>query len=279
MGQYQQGTFFGEGETELYYQSWFPSVPPRAILVIIHGLGGHSGLFNNIIDHLVAENYGVFAYDLRGHGRSQGQRGYIKNWAEFRGDLQAFLSLIRQQYSHCSCFLWGHSLGGIIVLDYVMRYPEQVQGAIIVAAPLGEVGVSPIKVLIGKILSRFWPSFTLDTGIELEAGSRDAKVLDAYLNDPLRHTQATARLANEFFLTVAWIKSHIYQLKIPLLFLQGGADRISFADGVRLFFEQVSWQDKQLIIYPQAYHELHNDLNYLEVIKDLIFWLDKHLCA
>jgi alpha-beta hydrolase superfamily lysophospholipase len=277
MGEHQQGIFLGKGKVELYYQSWLPTSSPDAILVIIHGLGGHSGLFSHIVDHLLPQNYGIYAYDLRGHGRSAGQRGHINRWDEFRSDLENFLNLVKSQHPDCPCFLWGHSLGGIIVLDYAIRYPQNIQGIIVVAAPLGQVGVSPIKVIIGKTLSKIWPNFTLDTGIELEAGTRDQQVLADYLTDPLRHTQATARLATEFFGAVDWVQSHIYELQVPLLMLHGGADRISLPEGVRLFFTKVLFNDKQLIEYPEAYHELHNELNYQEIVNDLSIWLEKHL--
>jgi alpha-beta hydrolase superfamily lysophospholipase len=274
--EHREGTFLGVGGMELYYQSWLPPVPPHAILLIIHGLGGHSGLFANIVNHLLPQNYGIYAYDLRGHGRSSGQQGYINGWYEFRGDLDAFLSLIKLKHPGCCCFLWGHSLGGIIVLDYAIRYPGQIRGVIVAAAPLGEVGVSPIKIFIGKILSQIWPRFTLDTGIELEAGTRDKQVLTAYAGDSWRHTKATARLATEFFTAVGWVQSHVSELQVPLLMLHGGADRISLPAGVRLFFSQVPLADKQLIEYPGAYHELHNEINYQEVVTDLSTWLQKH---
>ncbi|MFM9159301.1 MAG: alpha/beta hydrolase, partial [Dolichospermum sp.] len=108
----QEGKFSGVGGLDLYYQSWHPGGEVRGILAIVHGLGGHSGLYKTIVEHLLPREYAVYALDLRGHGRSSGQRGYINTWTEFRDDLQAFLKLIQQQQPGYPIFLLGHSLGG-----------------------------------------------------------------------------------------------------------------------------------------------------------------------
>lgn len=276
MGEHQQGTFRGVAGLELFYQSWHPPVPPCAILTIVHGLGGHGGLFDNIINYLLPLNYAIYTYDLRGHGRSPGQRAYIHSWDEFRGDMDSFITLIKQKESNCPCFLYGHSLGGIIVLDYSLWYPEKIQAVIAVGAPLGRVGISPLKLMIGKILSRVWPRFSLNTGIQVKAGTRDERILTDYVKDPLRHTQGTARLATEMFATVEKIQSHANNLKVPLLLLHGGKDQISLPEGVRTFFNNITFSDKEFLEYPDAFHELHNELNYQEIMADLAKWLERH---
>ncbi|WP_013325004.1 alpha/beta hydrolase [Gloeothece verrucosa] len=276
MGEYQQGTFPGVGGVELSYQSWHPPAAPCAILTIVHGLGGHGGLFANIINYLLPLNYAIYTCDLRGHGRSPGQRAYINSWDEFRGDIDAFLTFIKQQEAHCPCFLYGNSLGAIIVLDYSLSYPDKIQGVIAAGAPLGRVGVSPLRLMIGKILSRVWPRFSINTGIPLKAGTRDQEVLSNYVNDPLRHTQGTARLATEMFATVKKIQSQTSHFKTPLLLLHGGKDHISLPEGVRTFFSHVTYPDKKFLEYSEAFHELHNELNYQEIMADLVDWLEAH---
>jgi alpha-beta hydrolase superfamily lysophospholipase len=276
----REGKFPGVGELDLYYQSWYPEGKVRAILAILHGLGAHSDRYSNVVQHLIPKQYSVYAFDLRGHGRSPGQRGYINAWSEFREDLGAFLELIQTQNSECPVFLLGHSLGAVIVLDYILRYPRQaslLQGAIALAPTLGKVGVSPIRVLLGKMLSRVWPRFTLNTGIGLTTGSRDQQILAAYAQDTLRHTRATARLATEFFATVDWINTHAADWQLPLLILHGGADRVALPAGSDIFYQRINCQDKLRIEYPEAYHEIQSDLNYREVMADLEDWLERHL--
>lgn len=277
---HSEGTFKGVGGLDLYYQSWYPEGKVKGILTIVHGLGAHSGRYSNVVEHLIPKQYAVYGLDLRGHGRSLGQRGYINTWAEFREDLQAFIKLIQTQQPKCPIFLLGHSLGSVVVLDYVLRYPQEakvLQGAIALAPTLGKVGVSKIRLLLGNLLSQVWPRFTLSTGIDLSAGSRDEKILAAYAQDPLRHTRASARLATEFFATVDWINAHAADWQLPLLILHGGADRVALPAGGDIFCQRVKCLDKTRVEYPGAYHELQNDLNYQEVLADLEDWLERHL--
>jgi alpha-beta hydrolase superfamily lysophospholipase len=276
----KEGRFQGVGGLDLYYQSWHPDGKARAILAIVHGLGGHSDLYSNVIQHLIPKQYAIYALDLRGHGRSPGQQGYINAWSEFREDLGAFLQLIQTQNPGCPIFILGHSLGGVIVLDYILRHPQQasvLQGAIALAPTLGKVGISPIRVLLGKMLSRVWPRFTLNTGIDISAGSRDPQVLAAIAQDTLRHTLGTARLATEFFATVDWINAKAGDWQLPLLILHGDADRVALPAGSDNFYQRVNCKDKLRIEYPGAYHEIQRDLNYPEVMADLENWLERHL--
>ncbi|MDZ8080016.1 MAG: lysophospholipase [Nostoc sp. SerVER01] len=282
MSQHKADTFEGVGKLKLYYQSWYPQGKVKAILAIVHGLGAHSDRYNNLIQHFIPKQYAVYGFDLRGHGRSPGQRGYINRWSEFREDLRAFLELIKTQHPGSPIFLLGHSLGSVIVLDYALRYPQKasaLQGVITLAPALGKVGVSKTRLLIGKLLSRVWPRFTLNTGLDLSAGSRDEKILAAYAQDSLRHTRASARLATEFFATVDWVNAHAADWQLPLLILHGGADRVTLPEGGKIFYQRVSSPDKLRIEYPGAYHELQSDLNYQEVLADLENWLERHLAT
>ncbi len=277
--QHQEGTFQGAGGVNLYYQSWHPQGEVQATLIIVHGLGSHSGLFANIVTRLIPKNYAIYSFDLRGHGRSPGQRAYINSWSEFRQDLKAFLEFVRTQEPPSPQFLLGHSLGGLIVLDYVLHCPteaSQLQSVITLAPSLGKVGVSAFKLTIGKILSRILPRFTLNTGLDPKAASRDEKVLMAYAEDPFRHTKGTARLTTEFLATVAWVHSHAADLQIPLLILHGEADRVTTPQASAEFFQRVTFPDKKRVEYPGTYHELQNDINYQQVLDDLEQWLEQH---
>ena len=275
--QHREGTFKGAGELELYYQCWRPMDPPLAILIIVHGLGGHSGLFNNLVDSLVPQGYAIYGFDLRGHGRSPGQRGHINAWSEFREDLRRFQRWVKANTPRLPCFLLGHSLGGAIALDYALHFPEGLQGVIATAPAVGKVGVSPIRLGMGRILSCLWPSFSLNTGIAQGACSRDPAVVAAYAQDPLRHTKGSARLVTEFLTTTEWIQSHTADLQAPVLILHGGADQVTSSEGSCAFFQKIKLSDKERREYPESYHELHSDINHQEVFADLSNWLERHL--
>ncbi|MBW4528736.1 MAG: lysophospholipase [Phormidium tanganyikae FI6-MK23] len=233
-------------------------------------------MFSNVIQHLVSIGYAVYGLDLREHGRSSGQQGHINAWVEFREDSCAFLKLIEAQESDCPRFLLGHSLGSLIVLDYALRFPEAIAGVIAIAPPLGRIGVSPVKLTLGCILSRILPRFTLNLRFDHTAISRHPESLETLVQDSLLHSKSSARLATEFLATVSWIQSHHSDLRSPLLILHGGADQIALPEGSRDFFQQIVFPEKDYREYPKGHHALHNDLNYQEMLNDLEDWLAKH---
>ena len=144
-------------------------------------------------------------------------------------------------------------------------------------SPTLGLNVSSWKLLIGKMLSRIRPHFALDAGIDMSTGSRDPEVVAANAQDPIRHGQGTARLATELLRTIDWVNAHASELQIPLLVLHGGSDLVTPLASSRTFFERTTIADKEMREYPDSYHELHNDLNYLEVLTDINDWLEKHL--
>lgn len=274
---HREGTLAGWQGANLYYQSWHPDEPSQAVMILVHGLGGHSDVFQNAVEYLLPQGYEVYAFDLRGHGRSTEQRGHINAWSEFREDLRLFLRFVRSQRTSCPVILWGHSLGGTIVLDYVLRSPDEVQGLIVTAPALGKVSISPMKLAIGRLMSRIAPRFSLRLGIDHYVGSRNPNIVEAYRRDPLRHEYGSARLATEYFSTVRWIYRHASELEIPLLILHGSSDQVTLPEGSRLFFQQVIFTDKEHREYPGSYHDLFVDTDYELVFLDLENWLKRHL--
>jgi alpha-beta hydrolase superfamily lysophospholipase len=273
---HQTGTFSSHDGTELFYQNWWSDPPARGVVVMVHGLGGHSGLFDNVVTALAIGGYHLYALDLRGNGRSPGQRGHINHWAELRGDVGAFLDLINQSQPDLPKFILGHSVGGAVVLDYVLRHPAGLHGTIISNPTLGAVGISPLRFAIARLLSQVWPTFSLSTGVAGDTGARDPALCAEYAADPLRHATGSARLATEYMATADWIQTHAADLQVPLLMLQGGADRVSLPAGSRRFFDQVTFPDKTWKEYPESYHEIYDDRDRQIVLADLSHWLQTH---
>lgn len=275
---HRETTFRGAGGLELFSQRWRPDDGPRAAVAVVHGLGEHSGRYGFMVAHLVARGYAVHAFDLRGHGRSPGQRGHVGAWSEHRDDVDAFLRTIRGEESGLPLFLLGHSMGGLIVLDYVLRRPDAVVGAVVSGPGLEPVGVaSPFKVAVAKLLSRFWPRFSLDLQLDCTAVSRDPEVVSAYRDDPLRHSLGSARWGTESLEAIVWIKAHAGDVRTPLLMVHGGDDRLVSPAGTRKFFDRVSFPDKELHVYEGGYHEPHNDVDRDRYLDHLSGWLDRHL--
>ena len=276
--EHREGIFQGVGGLDLYYQCWGPGGERRAVLAIVHGFGEHSGRYMNIVNHLTLRSYVVYGFDQRGHGRSPGQRGHINAWEEYRGDIKSFLNLIGEQELNLPVFLLGHSMGALVALDYLIRQPAGLRGAIISGAPIEPTGAAkPFLVALARLLSRIWPHFSLPLGLDTSALSRDPAVVKAYEADPLVHGMTTVRWGTETLATIEWVKAHVAEVKIPILLIHGGADRLNSPNGSRSFFEKVAFSDKELKVYPGNFHEPHNDLDHQQVVNDIEQWLERHL--
>jgi alpha-beta hydrolase superfamily lysophospholipase len=138
--QHTESTFQGAGGSLLYCQAWRPNGPATAVIVGVHGLGDHSGGLRNIIGHVLPRGYAWYGLDLRGHGRSPGPRGHVGSWSDFLDDLHAFLLWVRGRAAGVPVFLLGHSLGGLICLDYAMQHPEGLDGVIAISRPFALPG-------------------------------------------------------------------------------------------------------------------------------------------
>ena len=159
----------------LFRREWRPDASASAAVVLVHGFGEHSGRYENVGPALSARGIAVHAYDQRGHGRSAGRRGHIDAWADYHGDLEDTVGRIRAaDATGTPVFLYGHSMGGLVVLEYALRKPERLAGLIVSAAPLRPGNVAgPLKVAMARVLSRLVPGFSLDLGLEAADLSRD----------------------------------------------------------------------------------------------------------
>jgi alpha-beta hydrolase superfamily lysophospholipase len=272
-----EGTLEGYGGTELYYQRWRPEEGPRAALAVVHGFGEHSGRYGNVVDWFVPRGYAVYAFDLRGHGRSQGQRGQVDSWAEMRGDVRAFLDLVHQQEPDLPVFLVGHSVGGLIALNYVLHHPEGLEGVVASGPLLSQWPVPSVLLLVARILSNLLPRFAMKNELDATALSRDTAVVEAYVNDPLVHDQGTPRMATEMLAAIDWTQAHAAEMALPCLIVHGGADRIAGPEASRTFFGNVTIADKERIEYDGYYHEVFNELGKEQVLADVEAWVERHL--
>ena len=279
--QHREGRFSGCDGISLYYQAWLPSGgrPRRAALVNLHGLGDHSGLYPTLADHFPSRGVAVYAFDMRGNGRSAGQRAYLRGWREYREDLRAFLTKVRQWERNLPVFLLGNSLGGLVVLDYALHHPEGLAGLVAAAPVLGEVGVPPVLMALGRFFSRVWPRFSLRVGMDISGLARDPAVIERVLADPLFHRRGTARLSTEVTAAISRVQAEALRISVPLLILHGSDDRMVRPEGSRLFFSRVRYPDREFREYPGAYHGLFADVNHKEVLRDLETWMEAHMPA
>ena len=270
------GTFDGAGGLALFWQGWLPDEPPRTVVLIVHGVGEHSGRYPNLVAGLVPRGHGVYGFDHRGHGRSPGRRGHVDSWREYRGDVDAFVRMIAARQPGRRVVVFAHSMGALIALDYLPTGQALLAGAIISGAPIAPVGVgAPVLVAIAKALSRLWPTFVLRSRLDVEAISRDPDVVRAYREDPLVHGVVTARWGTEALDAVRRVRNRAEVITLPVLFVHGGADRLNAAAGLGPFVDRVASADKTLRIYPGSFHEPHNDLDHRTVVADIVAWLER----
>jgi alpha-beta hydrolase superfamily lysophospholipase len=275
---HHEGHFQGEDGMRLFYQGWLPEQAPKAILLIIHGLGEHSGRYSHVVNSLVPEGYVVFTFDQRGHGKSADKPiAHVNSWSEYLSDVKLFLNVVRGQIQGLPLFLIGFSMGGLIALEYALDNPGGLRGVIASGPAVGAVDAPPLLLFIGRILSRILPGFSLETGLNVDGLSRDPAVVRAYVDDPLVTGKATARWSTEFTKAIDRTRARAGGLTLPLLILHGEADTLVPAEGSRNFFEQVTFADKERIVYPGGYHEPHNDIQHEQVVVDLQRWLEAHL--
>jgi alpha-beta hydrolase superfamily lysophospholipase len=276
MPTHREGRLLNRHGLELFFQSWQPDArPARGVLLNVHGLGDHSGLHPAIAEYFPAHGWAVYGIDLRGHGRSAGQRAYVARWRDYLDDVAVLLARVDQERSPGPRVLLGHSLGGLVALDFGLQFGESIAGVIAAAPPLGEVGVPRHLLLLGRLLSRVLPRFSLEVGMDLSNLSRDPAVVPALLADPLFHRRGTARLATEVTAAIARIQASAASLRVPALLLHGGADRMVPADGSRIFAARA--HTAELREYPLAYHALFADLDSADVLADVTRWLEARL--
>lgn len=278
--QHKEGSFIGAGGVSLYAQSWHPETAPVARMVIVHGFGEHSGRYGNLVSSLVPHGYALDGFDLRGHGKSPGQRGHVNTWADYRADVGAYLDGIsRSSGNGIPTILYGHSLGGLIVLDYVLHRPQGLSAVVTSAPSLGQVGIPAPLLVLSRLVSRVWPTFSMNSGLNADGLSRDPTVVTAYRTDPLVQGKGTARLGSELGVTQAWVQMHAADLRLPFLMIQGSADMITAPADSSRFYRNAGSTDKELLLVEGAYHEVHNDVGYRETIQRLAAWIDDRRIA
>jgi len=272
------GNFEGVNGCKLYYKTWLPEGNPKATLIIVHGVGEHIDRYENLVNGLVQSGYALAGYDLRGHGRSEGQRGYISSWEDYRGDLREFIKKARQMLPNIPMFVMGHSLGSLIVLDYIIHDSDDLSGAVLSGTALVPVDAGPpVQKFLAQLLSGIYPTFSMKVPTPGNSLSRDPKVAKAYDEDPMVFEDRTARWGAESFKAIKRIEANADKIRMPVLFIHGEKDPQVSVEGAQRFYDRVEYADKTLRIYKDNLHEPHNDLDYPKVVAYIEQWLSKHL--
>ena len=271
---HQEGFFEGVHSTRIYHQCWLPESEPKAALLIVHGLGEHSGRYLNVVNHFVPKGFVVYGMDHPGHGKSDGTRKYVDRFEDFIENVKTYFDRIKGWQAGKPIFLVGHSMGGLISAVYLLDHQAGLKGAIISGPSVKIPGnVSPITVFIGKMLVALMPRLGL-LKTAPEGVRRDPAVVQAYIDDPLVYKgKTTVRLAAEMVKAMQRVSREAAKITLPILILQGGADWIVDPAGAKMLYDSVSSADKEIKIYDGLYHEVYNEPEHPRVLQDVALWI------
>ena len=275
---HQEGFFKGVRDANIYYQSWLPESEPRAILLIVHGLAEHSDRYENVVNHFVPLGYAVYGIDHLGHGKSDGTRVYVERFDDYTNTLKIYFDKVRGSQPGKPIFLVGHSMGGLISAVYLLDHQAELAGAVL-SGPAVKIPkyVTPVILFMGKMLSALVPKYGL-LPLDANGVSRDPSVVQAYVSDSLVHRgKATARLAAEMLKAMQTITAQAARITLPILIVQGSADRLVNPAGAQMLYDAVSSVDKEIKIYDGLYHEVFNEPEHDKVLRDVEIWLESHL--
>ena len=251
-----------------------PYGPPRAAVAMVHGFGEHAGRYGGLHQALLGAGYAIASADLRGFGLSPGIRGHIEGWDDYRADTAAIVGQALELAPGRPVFLFGHSMGGLIVLDYALRRPEGLAGEIASGPALQQAGRRrPLREWGARVMSQLAPRTSTDLGLDPAGISSVAAEVAAYQSDPLVHGRATMRWGAEILRTMPETLARAGEFPLPLLLLHGADDPINAPEGSRAFFQACGHPDRVLRLYPGCRHEVHHDVERKRFERDLLRWV------
>jgi alpha-beta hydrolase superfamily lysophospholipase len=262
---------------KFYVRGWEPREKPKAVVALVHGHGEHVGRYTHVAEAFTKAGYALTGFDLRGHGKSGGPRGNTSSYDALMDDIADFLALVAKRYPKLPVFLYGHSLGGNLVLNFTLRRKPKVVGAI-VTAPWLRLAFDPpaVQVTLARVMDKIAPGFTQNSKLDTGRLSRDAQIVKAYNDDPLVHDKISARLYVGMYDSGLWALEHAGEFPIPLLLMHGTADRLTSAQASHEFAEhggkKVTWR-----AWEGWYHEIHNEPDKAEALKVMTAWMNARI--
>ena len=255
--------------TNIHKREWLIAVE-KAHLLLVHGYAEHSGRYDHFARFLNTKGISVTAYDQRGYGKSDGLKGYVDRFSTYVNDLKQ----IREQVK-TPVFIMGHSMGGLVAAHYVTaKMGDDIKGLISASAALElDPNLSPILQALAPILGFLFPKLPTEK-LDKTYLTRDPKVLEDYMNDPLMYLGGTrARTGAEMLKAIKEIRLSFHKVDLPLLAIHGGGDKLTMPGGTKKLYADASSSDKSLKIYPDLYHELIHEPEKDKIMDDIASWI------
>jgi lysophospholipase len=269
-------TFLGKRGVTIFWQAWLPDEKPRAVVVVAHGFGEHSGRYTNLVEAIVPKGYAVYAPDHRGHGRSEGTRALIDDYEFLLDDLDEIFKRVAHDHPGLPVFLLGHSMGGSVALASALRKQSHLRGLILSGPLVSNVGVPKALAAVAGLLGRVAPRLGVRQ-LGSSGVSRDPAVVAAYDADPLVfHGKMPAGTGAALVRRSAAFASQMPSLNVPLLVVHGTADQLVDVECGKTVHRLAGSTDKTLKLYDGLFHEVMNEPEKATVLADISAWLDAH---
>lgn len=268
----EEATFESVGGLTIAYRSWRATERARGLVIIVPGFNSHSGYYGWVANQLIDQGLSVYAVDLRGRGRSDGERFYVAQFADYLADVAGMVNLASAREPNLPVFMLGHSAGGVLACLYALEHQSGLAGLVCESFAF-QTPAPDVALAVLKGLGHVFPHAHV-LRLKNEDFSRDPHAVAAMDADPLiaHETQPTQTVA-ELVRADERLKAAFPQITLPLLILHGTADKAAKASGSQLFFDCAGSQDKTLKLYEGHVHDLLNDVGKEQVIADISTWI------
>jgi alpha-beta hydrolase superfamily lysophospholipase len=261
------------GGRVIHYRKWGP-LQPKAIVCLVHGLGDHSGRYAFVAEYFSRQGICTYAMDHSGHGKSGGKRGFAKNLRYIFLPFDHLLSKIREENPGLPVLLYGHSMGGGLLLNYLLQKLPSISG-LIATSPWIRLSFQPPgwKIFLGRILGLLMPGITLPSDLVVEHISRDPAAVDSYRLDPMVHDKISAGLGRAMLQCEKFLARFRGKMPVPTLVMHGSDDKLTSETASREFSERVGGITFKK--WDGAYHELHQEVDKEQFAAFLAEWIFK----
>jgi acylglycerol lipase len=252
-----EGMFLNKNNLYIHYRTW-PNPKASCVAIVCHGVGEHSGRYQQLAEALVQRGFAVYALDHEGHGQSEGDRMFVNSFQDLVDPVMTLAGIAGKDMPARDQYLVGHSMGGLIAARVLQQFPKHFKAAVL-SAPALDVPATALERKLAPVMSKFLPKLPL---ARIDPGKlcHDKKVVDWYVNDPLNCTDGvSARLGCEVLGAIDQAQAQAGSVKLPLLVIRGDSDQVCLAPGIRAFFDQLASKDKTFIELAGLFHEIFNE--------------------
>ncbi len=258
----------------IYGLEWKPNDEPKGVIALVHGLGEHCNRYQHVAEFYAKAGFATVAYDRRGHGKSGGKRGHTSSFNAFLDEITQLLDEVSERYPNLPVILYGHSMGGNLVLNYLIRKNPSIK-LLIATAPWIKLAFEPSKfmVTLGRLSRKIAPGLTQPSGLNVDHISKDKKEVEKYSNDPLVHGKITSATGMDMMDAAQYLVDFSGVLPVPTLLMHAEEDQLTSMKGTEAFSKKAQG-DITFKVWENMYHEIHNEVDREKVFQFTLDWIN-----